>query len=140
MIHSEAQLRQLYAAPAERALRKQLSMLDSHCQRFISLSPFCVLATGGGEGAAFTERFATATFLPKVVIELQVHEAYLHCAKSLMRSKLWDVEQQVPRDVLPSMNAMIHDQIGAPVPTESQQEMLARYVQQLADEQGSHRR
>lgn len=206
MIHSEAQLRQLYAAPAERALRKQLRALDAHCQRFIQLAPFCVLSTGGAAGAymdasprggqpgfvrvvdahtlwmpdasgnnrldtlcnlvhdprigllfmipgvletlrvngtaqlrdeaAFTEAFATATFTPKLVIEVQVHEAYLHCAKSLMRSKLWEAEQQVKREVLPSMNAMIHDQIGAPAPQESQHAMLARFAEQLAREQG----
>ena len=51
MITGEDQLRQLYAMPAERALRKQQAALDAHCQRFIALSPLCVLATGGGAGA-----------------------------------------------------------------------------------------
>lgn len=51
MISTEAQLRALYAAPAERALRKQLDRLDAHCRRFIALSPLCVLATGGGAGS-----------------------------------------------------------------------------------------
>ena len=36
----------LYAAPLERAVRKQLDRLDRHCRRFIALSPFVVLATG----------------------------------------------------------------------------------------------
>ena len=48
MITSEEQLRQLYAMPAERALLKQQVDLDRHCLRFIALSPFCVIATGGG--------------------------------------------------------------------------------------------
>ncbi|KAB2901029.1 MAG: pyridoxamine 5'-phosphate oxidase family protein, partial [Burkholderiaceae bacterium] len=47
MITTEAQLRALYAAPGERALAKQLGHLDGHCQRFIALSPLCVLASGG---------------------------------------------------------------------------------------------
>ncbi len=51
MITGEDQLRQLYPMPAERALRKQQAALDAHCQRFIALSPLCVLATGGGAGA-----------------------------------------------------------------------------------------
>jgi uncharacterized protein len=38
-------LRQLYAAPLERAIKKQLSALDGHCRRFIELSPFVVIAT-----------------------------------------------------------------------------------------------
>ena len=38
-------LRQLYAAPQERAVKKQIAALDGHCRRFIELSPFVVLAT-----------------------------------------------------------------------------------------------
>ena len=51
MIKTIEQLRALYSAPGERALRKQLTQLDVHCQRFIALSPLCVLATGGGVDA-----------------------------------------------------------------------------------------
>lgn len=51
MIASIDQLRSLYPPPGERALGKQLSALDDHCRRFVSLSPFCVLATGGAAGA-----------------------------------------------------------------------------------------
>lgn len=45
VITSEAALRALYAEPNERAVKKQLSALDVHCRRFISLSPFLVIAT-----------------------------------------------------------------------------------------------
>jgi PPOX class probable FMN-dependent enzyme len=38
-------LRSLYAAPTERALRKQIAALDVHARRFVALSPFLVLAT-----------------------------------------------------------------------------------------------
>lgn len=38
-------LRQRYRAPAERAVRKQIAALDTHCRRFIALSPFVVLST-----------------------------------------------------------------------------------------------
>lgn len=40
-----AALRQLYAAPMERAVRKQIAALDVHCTRFIALSPFVVVST-----------------------------------------------------------------------------------------------
>jgi len=39
------QLRELYAAPQQRAVKKQIAALDVHCRRFIALSPFVVLAT-----------------------------------------------------------------------------------------------
>ena len=51
MIETLAQLRSLYAEPAERALRKQRPALDLHCQRFIALSPFCVVASSGAVAA-----------------------------------------------------------------------------------------
>ena len=38
-------LRQLYAQPAERAIKKQIAALDVHCKSFIALSPFALLAT-----------------------------------------------------------------------------------------------
>jgi len=44
-IDSVAALRQLYAEPKGRAVKKQIAQLDVHCRRFISLSPFLVLAT-----------------------------------------------------------------------------------------------
>jgi hypothetical protein len=39
------ELRRFYPAPTERLVKKQLSALDSHCRRFISLSPFVVIAS-----------------------------------------------------------------------------------------------
>lgn len=42
-------LRQLYAQPAERAVKKQISVLDVHCKSFIALSPFALLATSDTE-------------------------------------------------------------------------------------------
>ena len=43
-------LRALYPEPRERALKKQIAALDRHSMRFIELSPFVVLATGGAGG------------------------------------------------------------------------------------------
>jgi hypothetical protein len=45
-ITSLAALRALYAAPQERAVKKQIAALDRHCRQFIALSPFVLLATG----------------------------------------------------------------------------------------------
>ncbi len=68
---------------------------------------------------------------PKLVIEVVVAQAYLHCAKALMRSRLWDAASQVDRSVLPTMGQMINDQIGVEAPAESQADMLARYAADL---------
>lgn len=49
LITSHAQLLELYAAPQERAVRKELPALDRHCRDFIALSPFVLLSTGNRE-------------------------------------------------------------------------------------------
>ena len=205
MITTHDQLRQLYAAPAERALLKQQTELDRYCLRFIALSPYVVLATGGHNGALldtsprggqpgfvkaadastllipdaggnnrldslsnllddprlgllfmvpgfdetlrvngraqlrdephYTALFASDHFRPKLVIEVQVQEAYLHCAKALMRSRLWSAEAQVPRNLMPSLNQMVQSQMGMTSEPESQELMVARYSALIAAEQ-----
>ena len=85
---------------------------------------------------AFADHFAQERQRPKVVIEVRVEEAYLHCAKAFMRSSLWDAASWPRRDLLPSMNEMIHDHIGAEgALAESPAEMAERYRKQLAEEQ-----
>ena len=68
---------------------------------------------------------------PKLVVEVQVQEVYLHCAKALMRSRLWDVSRHVDRSTMPSMGEMMKSQIGGDGPAETQEEMLARYAADL---------
>ena len=44
-IDSLDSLRQLFPEPKERAVKKEIPQLDVHCRKFISLSPFLILAT-----------------------------------------------------------------------------------------------
>jgi PPOX class probable FMN-dependent enzyme len=193
-------LRALYREPTERAVRKQLDRLDAHCRRYISLSPFLVMASADGEGQldasprggdpGFVKVVDDRTIVipdapgnnrldslqnlvrspgvgllfmipgmdetlringsaslstddalldlctnerrrPPLVIEVRVRDAYLHCAKALMRSKLWHPEAAVERGVMPSMGQMIKDQIGSSEAPESQDAMAARYQKDL---------
>lgn len=199
MIEDLAELRSHYKEPTPRALAKQIPALERHSRRFISLSPFCVIATGGVDGLDASPRGGTPGFVrvvddrtlwlpdspgnnrldslsnllvndqigmlflvpgvdetlrvngvarlrtddacldamhderrrPKVVIEVAVRAVYLHCAKALMRSKLWSDEARVERDVLPTIGRMINDQTGESGPAEDQATMLARYAKDL---------
>lgn len=67
---------------------------------------------------------------PRAVLAVEVREAYFHCGKALMRSKLWTAENRVKRDVFPSIAEVIHDQTGLGEP-EKQEEVAARYATQL---------
>jgi PPOX class probable FMN-dependent enzyme len=195
-------LRALYPQPNARSLRKQLDHLDGHCRRFITLSPFVVVASvgpgagglpdasprGGPPGfvkvtgpttlllpdapgnnrldtlanvaatgrvgllflipgidetlrvngtarvsddSAWLAPFLAERHPPRVVLAVEVREAYLHCAKAFMRSQLWSSAAQVERSVLPTLGEMLKDQTGAATPPETQEAMLARYAKDL---------
>jgi len=76
------------------------------------------------------EPFRVGRRTPAVVLRITVREAYLHCAKALMRSRLWDPKVQIERAELPPLGAMLRDQIGSG-PVESQAEMVTRYREEL---------
>jgi PPOX class probable FMN-dependent enzyme len=200
MISTLEQLRELYPPAQGRSVAKQLDYLDAHCLRFIALSPFVVIASGGsaefdasprggeagfvkaaGSGtlllpdspgnnrldtlsnivetgkvgllflipgidetlrvngrarllkdpALLQRHFGDAPRLPKLVIEVQVAEAYLHCAKAFMRSALWSDQSRQPRSVLPSMGQMIGEQTGMAGVPETEEQMRSRYAPDL---------
>jgi len=65
--------------------------------------------------------------LPRSVIRIAVEEVYLHCAKALMRSHLWDDAARIERSELPTMNQMIRDQTGSSGRLIGQEEMEESY-------------
>jgi PPOX class probable FMN-dependent enzyme len=89
----------------------------------------------GGKGSLTTEPELLATMmefgkLPRVALRIDVQEAYFHCGKALMRSKLWSQDSHVERAAFPSIAEVIHDQtsLGEPEP---QDVVAARYETQL---------
>ena len=195
-ITDTATLRAHFGAPSERAVLKQLDHLDRHCQAFIALSPFAVLATTDGAGnvdasprgdapgfvhvpdvhtlilpdrpgnrridslqniiahpgigliffvpgidetvrvngtAVITTDPATLAPLaaqgkiPTSAIVVTVREAYYHCAKALIRSKLWDPATRIDRASFPSLGQILVDQIGGASVTEADASLAAAY-------------
>ena len=197
-------LRDIYKPASDRALKKELPSLDVHSKRFIGLSPFVVLSSGGMHGdldasprggdpgfvkvldaqtllipdapgnnrldtlenivstgqlgllflvpgvdetlringravlsnnAEDVQTFALAKRPPALVIRVTVASVYLHCAKALMRSQLWDATRHLDRTAMPTMGEMLRDQIqafkGETIEIESQAHMLERYKQSL---------
>jgi uncharacterized protein len=68
--------------------------------------------------------------LPRAVVSIAVREAYFHCGKALMRSRLWSKETQVERSSFPSIREVLHEQtnLGEPEPQAAVEE---RYRTQL---------
>ena len=42
---------------------------------------------------------------------VEVEQVFFHCAKAMLRSRLWSHEQWPERDVLPSYACMVFDQV-----------------------------
>jgi PPOX class probable FMN-dependent enzyme len=57
-------------------------------------------------------RFEVHGRTPKVAIVVEVVEAFLHCSKALIRSRLWEVDAQVDRTTLPTLGRMIADVVN----------------------------
>ncbi len=83
------------------------------------------------EDAELLSQFPHERHPPRIVVEISVEEAYLHCAKALMRSKLWAPDHRIERSTFPSMGQMIKDQSGSPEPVETQSEAVIRYKTEL---------
>ena len=49
---------------------------------------------------------------PKVGLVVAIEEAFLHCAKALVRSKLWDASRHIDRASLPSYAEMLLDHVN----------------------------
>jgi len=71
---------------------------------------------------ALLERWTVNGKHPRSAMRVTVGEAYLHCAKALMRSKLWDDDYRVERNELPTYAQMLKDQ---GVTTQSVEELQA---------------
>ena len=199
-IRTLADLRQHFAQPQERAVKKQIAHLDRHCRSFIAHSPFVIVATcdedhnldssprGGDPGfvmvnaagqllipdapgnnrldslenivrtgkvgllfmipgfdetlrvngkavlsvaAEDIENCSSERRAPKVVVRVTVTAAYLHCAKALLRSKLWAESSRLERSTLPTAGQMISEQTGVHVAPETREDMERRYAPDL---------
>jgi hypothetical protein len=62
--------------------------------------------------AELLESMAVQGKLPKCAIVVTVRQAYLHCAKALLRSRLWSGDYAVEKGTFPSIGRMIGDQVG----------------------------
>ncbi len=61
------------------------------------------------------ERMAVNGRAPTLAIIVKVQEAFLHCAKALRRSHLWDPAHFQDRNAMPSLMKILMDQtVGAP--------------------------
>lgn len=70
------------------------------------------------------ESMAVQGKAPKCAIVVSVRQAYLHCAKALLRSRLWTGDYAQPRETFPSIGRMVGDQIGLSEEEKKQREVV----------------
>jgi len=63
--------------------------------------------------AALLEPMAMQEKAPKLGLIVEVDEAYFHCGKALLRSKLWAQESQVERSSFPTLGRIVAEQTRA---------------------------
>ena len=101
----------------------------------LNVNGIAVLSTDEAERELCADMLTGVRRVPKLVIRLTVQASYLHCAKALMRSELWNPTHHVQRSTMPSMGEMLRDQVADRMSCETvfetQEEMLARYKQTL---------
>jgi PPOX class probable FMN-dependent enzyme len=68
---------------------------------------------------------------PVSVIKIEIEELFLHCAKALMRSKLWEEDSKIVRSTFPTMGEMMSDQLFDTSEVETQEAMVERYKKNL---------
>lgn len=81
--------------------------------------------------AEHLQLFRAETRQPRLVIEVQVKAAYLHCPKALMRANLWESSAQIDRRELPTVIEMINDQTGIDLPVHSHEETRRNFARDL---------
>ncbi|MFK8250523.1 pyridoxamine 5'-phosphate oxidase family protein [Ancylobacter terrae] len=82
------------------------------------------------DDADLLDLFAVNERRPATVLRVGVSEAYIHCGKAMMRSRLWEPSAQTERALLPSLGEIMRDQLSLET-AESQAEMVRRYRETL---------
>ena len=62
---------------------------------------------------ALRQKFAIKDRLPATVLVVKIRQVYFHCAKALVRSKLWEPDKHIDRSIFPSLGQILKDQVAA---------------------------
>ncbi len=77
---------------------------------------------------ALRDTMAVKGKVPELAIVVDVDEAFMHCAKCVVRSQLWQTEQWPDPDEVPNLAAALVDQLSLPTSKEALVESLEQNV------------
>lgn len=83
----------------------------------------------GGEASIVCDQALLADMIvqgqaPKMAIRVDIKYLFFHCAKALLRSKLWDANAQIPRETFPSYGEIIQQQRRNEMTVEEVEELV----------------
>ena len=64
---------------------------------------------------------------PKTCIVIDIETIFMHCAKALMRSKLWEEDYKIRREDFPTMGEIMKSHLKDDGVPETRADMLKRY-------------
>ena len=76
--------------------------------------------------APYLPQLTVAGVTPRLAIEVQVEELFLHCSKAFLRSALWDTATWPAKGDVPTAGQMVRSQHHLSVPAKEIDEMLHR--------------
>lgn len=88
-------------------------------------------AASATDDAELLAKFVEFGKTPRLIIMVDVQEAFFHCPKAIMRAKLWEADAQVERSALPSGAEMVMDQLNMGKPQVSDEAIIESYRTQL---------
>ncbi|MBE7198730.1 MAG: pyridoxamine 5'-phosphate oxidase family protein [Parafilimonas terrae] len=69
--------------------------------------------------------------VPAAGLVVRVREAFFHCGKAMIRSKLWDPARHVPRDTFPSLGRILAEQTATATVAEAEASIADAYRTRL---------
>ena len=117
-------------APGNRLVYSLKNVVSSHRVGLLFLIPGMeeTLRVNGAariiRDQAVLERCAVEGKRPNLAVAVEVQEAFIHCPKCFLRSKLWDTATWPNRADLPTMGAMMVDMLKMDIPVETVEQAL----------------
>ena len=85
---------------------------------------------------ALREQVTIGGRVPKVAVVVEVHEAYIHCAKAFRRGAVWNRAEWPDRSTMPTISCMLRDHTGLAVEAAVIEASLERSYEQTLWEPG----
>ena len=80
--------------------------------------------------APYLEFLTARAKTPKLAVVLDITEIYFHCAKAFIRSGLWNINNHMPADELPTLGTMILEQINGEPPSKELQANIDKALEE----------